>query len=123
MKIKALTRSVDDHAPARLGDAAPVQRNLNPNMHPFEKPREYTRALNAAKLDRLYAKPFVAAFEGHIDGVYSMARHPKRLDVIASGSGDGEIRLWDVNHQRCTYTYPRAHAAVSYTHLTLPTKA
>lgn len=112
MKIKALTRSVDDHAPARLGDAAPVQRNLNPNMHPFEKPREYTRALNAAKLDRLYAKPFVAAFEGHIDGVYSMARHPKRLDVIASGSGDGEIRLWDVNHQRCTYAYPRAHAGI-----------
>lgn len=81
-------------------------------MHPFEKPREYTRALNAAKLDRLFAKPFVAAFEGHIDGVYALAKHQKRLDVIASGSGDGEIKLWDVNHQRCTYTYPRAHAGI-----------
>ena len=81
-------------------------------MHPFEKPREYTRALNAAKLDRLFAKPFVSAFEGHIDGVYALAKHPKRLDIMASGSGDGEIRLWDVNHQRCTYTYPRAHAGI-----------
>lgn len=88
-KIKALTRSLDNHAPARLGDAAPVQRNLDPNMHPFEKPREYTRAMNAAKLDRLFAKPFVAALDGHIDGIYSLARHPKRLDVMASGSGDG----------------------------------
>ncbi|KAL4400760.1 Protein Sof1 [Malassezia pachydermatis] len=81
-------------------------------MHPFEKPREYTRALNAAKLDRLFAKPFVAALEGHIDGVYALARHPKRLDIMASGSGDGEIKLWDLNHQRCLYTYPRAHAGI-----------
>lgn len=58
-------------------------------MHPFEKPREYTRAMNAAKLDRLFAKPFVAALDGHIDGIYSIARSPKRLDVMASGSGDG----------------------------------
>ncbi|CCU97714.1 unnamed protein product [Malassezia sympodialis ATCC 42132] len=112
MKIKALTRSLDDHTPARLGDAAPVQRNLDPTMHPFDKPREYTRALNAAKLDRLFAKPFVAALEGHIDGVYALARHPKRLDVLASGSGDGDIRLWDLNHQRCIFTYPRAHAGI-----------
>ncbi|WFC96678.1 Protein sof1 [Malassezia brasiliensis] len=112
MKIKALTRSLDDHTPARLGDAAPVQRNLDPNMHPFEKPREYTRALNAAKLDRLFAKPFVAALEGHIDGIYSLCRNPKRLDIMASGSGDGEIRLWDLNHQRCLYTYRRAHAGI-----------
>ncbi|WFD00594.1 Protein sof1 [Malassezia yamatoensis] len=112
MKIKALTRSLDDHAPARLGDATPVQRNLDPNMHPFEKPREYTRALNAAKLDRLFAKPFVAALEGHVDGIYSMCRDPKRLDRMASGSGDGEIRLWDLNHQRCLYTFHRAHAGI-----------
>ncbi|WFD03491.1 Protein sof1 [Malassezia obtusa] len=118
-KIKALTRSLDDHAPARLGDAVPLQRNLDPNMHPFEKPREYTRALNAAKLDRLFAKPFVAALDGHIDGIYAMCRNPKRLDIMASGSGDGgasatdaEIRLWDLNHQHCLYTYRRAHAGI-----------
>ena len=53
MKIKALTRSVDDHAPARLGAAAPVQRDLDPTMQPFEMPREYSRALNAANVARL----------------------------------------------------------------------
>jgi len=89
-----------------------VQRNLDPAQHPFEKPREYTRALNAAKLDRLFAKPFVAALDGHIDGIYALAKSPKRLDVVASGSGDGEIRLWDLNRHRCLYTYPRAHAGI-----------
>lgn len=89
MKIKALTRSMDAHAPARKGDAPIVSHNLDPAMHPFSKPREYTRAVNAAKLDRMHAKPFVNALEGHVDGVYCLARDPNRLGVIASGSGDG----------------------------------
>lgn len=88
-KIKALSRSLDVHAPARQGDPAPLSRNLDPALHPFDKPREYTRALNAAKLDRLFAKPFVGALEGHIDGIYSIAKDTNRLNVVASGSGDG----------------------------------
>lgn len=67
----------------------PVSRNLDPALHPFDKPREYTRAVNAAKLDRLFAKPFVAALEGHVDGIYSLAKDYRRLNVMASGSGDG----------------------------------
>lgn len=88
-KIKTLSRSLDNHAPSKLGDAAPQSRNLDPNLHPFDKPREYTRALNAAKLDRLFAKPFVASLDGHIDGVYSLATDLRRLNFVASGSGDG----------------------------------
>lgn len=88
-KIKALSRSLDVHAPARQGDPAPLSRNLDPALHPFDKPREYTRALNAAKLDRLFAKPFVGALEGHIDGIYSIAKDTNRLNVVASASGDG----------------------------------
>lgn len=89
MKIKALTRSLDAHTPARKGDAPVVSHNLDPALHPFSKPREYTRALNAAKLERMHAKPFVTALEGHVDGVYTLAKDPNRLGVVASGSGDG----------------------------------
>ncbi|PWN95617.1 WD40 repeat-like protein [Tilletiopsis washingtonensis] len=112
MKISALSRSLDQHAPARKGDAAPQSHNLDPALHPFDKAREYTRALAAAKLERMHAKPFVAALDGHADGVYSLALDARRLGVAASGSGDGEIRLWDIASRSCLASYPRAHSGL-----------
>ncbi|CAG8826737.1 24499_t:CDS:2, partial [Cetraspora pellucida] len=70
-----------------------------PNLHPFEKAREYTRALNAVKLERLFAKPFVDALSGHVDGVYCMAKYPLKLTTIISGSGDGELRIWNLSER------------------------
>lgn len=58
-------------------------------MHPFARARERTRALNAAKMERIFAKPFIGALEGHIDAVECMVRQPGTLDVVASGSWDG----------------------------------
>lgn len=112
MKIKALTRSLDAHTAVRKGDAPNESHNLDPSLHPFSKSREYTRAVNAAKLDRMHAKPFVAALEGHVDGVYCLAKDPNRLGVIGSGSGDGEIRLWDMPTQTLMTAYPRAHHGI-----------
>lgn len=37
----------------------------------------------------IFAKPFVAALSGHIDGVNAMARHPTRQNSIISGGNDG----------------------------------
>lgn len=112
MKIKALTRSLDAHAPARKGDAAPASHNLDAYQHPFDRPREYTRALNAAKLERMHAKPFVGACEGHSDGVYSLAVDSKRLAFAATGAGDGEIRLWDLSNKASVKSYYGAHRGI-----------
>lgn len=49
------------------------------------------RALNAAKMERMFAKPFVAALEGHVDAVETMARKPETLNIVASGSWDGGV--------------------------------
>ena len=73
-----------------------VPRNYDPSLHPLEAPREYVRAMNAVKLERVFAKPFVGNLDGHKDGVSSIAKHPSRLAVLASGAFDGEIRLWDL---------------------------
>lgn len=73
----------------RPGDPTPVSRNLNPLMHPFARARERTRALNAAKMDRMFAKPFVGSLEGHIDAVEVLCRQPGSLTSLASGSWDG----------------------------------
>lgn len=97
MKLKAISRSEDiTGLQLRQGDIPITQRNLNPEIHPFSRAREYTRALNAVKLERLFAKPFLYALPGHIDGVYSLAKHPTSISTIISGSGDGELRVWDV---------------------------
>ena len=58
-------------------------------MHPFAKARERTRALNAAKMDRMFAAPFVDALEGHIDALEVICRKPASLTELASGSWDG----------------------------------
>ena len=35
----------------------------------MEEAREYKRALNAVKLEKVFAKPFLASLDGHRDGV------------------------------------------------------
>lgn len=100
MKIKVINRSEEEYTRERSQDVQKVHRNLDPTLHPFEKAVEYTRALAAAKLDRVFAKPFLAAL-GHDDGVTCLARNPARLNSLLSGAADGEIRLWDIPARRC----------------------
>ncbi|KAK9432124.1 WD40-repeat-containing domain protein [Lipomyces doorenjongii] len=98
MKVKTLSRSSDVYLPARNCEVSRLPRNLDPDLHPFERAREYTRALNATKLERVFAAPFVGQLgNGHIDGVYCIARHTRRLNSAASGSGDGVIKYWDLS--------------------------
>ncbi|KAM5435200.1 Protein sof1 [Microsporum ferrugineum] len=96
MKIKALSRSAAmQQTPGT--NVQRVQRNIDPSQHPFERAREYTRALNAVKMERMFASPFIAQLgNGHVDGVYSMAKDPISLERFASGSGDGVVKIWDL---------------------------
>ncbi|PTD11945.1 hypothetical protein HYE67_009437 [Fusarium culmorum] len=96
MKIKALTRSASTQQVAG-SDVTKQPRNLDSALHPFERAREYQRALNAVKLERMHAQPFVGQLgNGHVDGVYSMAKDPNSLDHVASGAGDGIVKVWNL---------------------------
>ena len=55
--------------------------------------------MNAAKIERIFAKPFVSALP-HDDGVTAMCRNPRTINSLVSGSADGAIRIWDVAQQR-----------------------
>ena len=88
-----ISRSAEACTRERSNDAFIVRKNPDPVLHPFQKAREYTRALNAVKVDRLLAKPFVAAFSDHKDGVYCMAKHPTSLSHLISGSADGGMQI------------------------------
>jgi WD repeat and SOF domain-containing protein 1 len=89
MKISVLQHDTTMHLPQRKGDATPITRNLDPLAHPFARARERTRALNAAKIERMFSKPFVASLEGHVDGVYTLATRAGELGTVTSASGDG----------------------------------
>ena len=80
-------------------------------MHPFARARERIRALNAAKMDRMFAKPFIASLEGHIDAVEVLTRQRGSLTTVASGSWDGGkyVHMVDSND--------RAKGRVSRNHL------
>lgn len=96
MKIKALSRSISAHQ-APGSDVTKNPRNMDTTVHPFERAREYKRALNAVKLERMFAAPFLAQLgTGHVDGVYTLATHPNSLSLVASGSGDGVVKVWDL---------------------------
>ena len=60
------------------------------------KQLEYTRAVRSAKIDRMFAKPFVGAMSGHHDTVFRMAADPSSLSSLVSGGFDGEVIHWNV---------------------------
>eukprot|EP00050_Salpingoeca_kvevrii_P004959 m.267028 g.267028 ORF g.267028 m.267028 type:complete len:523 (+) comp11068_c2_seq1:1655-3223(+) len=104
MKIKVLSRDSDDYERKSSGDLHQMPTNAAPELHPFEEAREYKRALNAVKLERVFAKPFLAGLDGHTDGVQTLAKHPHRVNTILSGAADGEVRIWNLSTRKCTYS-------------------
>lgn len=101
LKIKVLCRNPDDYKRETKKDLHKIPRNHDPSLHPFEGSREYQRALNATKMDRMFAKPFVCGMAGHRDSVQCMSKHPSSLSTLATGSCDGEIRIWNLPLQKC----------------------
>ncbi|KAF7805968.1 DDB1- and CUL4-associated factor 13 [Senna tora] len=132
MKVKVISRSADDFTRERSNDLQllsfllplsefvlcsfelikRVFRNYDPSIRSQEKAVEYVRALNAAKLEKIFARPFIGAMDGHVDAVSSMAKNPNHLKGIFSGSMDGDIRLWDISTRRTVCQFPGHQGAV-----------
>lgn len=105
MKVKVLKRNVQDFVRETKHDIHKVNRNYSQVEHPFEAEREYQRALNSVKLEKVFAKPFLGSLDGHRDGITCVSKHPGRLSTIASAAADGEIRLWDLANRKCSSTW------------------
>lgn len=114
MKIKTIARSSDTYIPERNTDEGRLSRNLDPALHPFERAREYQKALTATKMERMFAQPFVGQLgDGHRDAVYSIAPNFNTLNKIATGSGDGVIKYWNVKTRRENVTFKAHYGKVS----------
>ena len=91
MKIKTISRTEEDFCRKSKLDISKVHRNRDPALHPFDRSREYAKAVVATKLDKIFAKPFVGNLDGHIDGVYCMSTIRNKIVPLISGACDGEI--------------------------------
>ena len=97
MKVKALARSQASVTRECSGDLRKEHRNLDPTHHPMQRAREYTRAVQGAKLDRMFAKPLIGNLgNGHSDGITATACSRRALRIFVSGAADGCVKLWDL---------------------------
>lgn len=93
IKVKAISRNPESYVRETKNDINKVPRNFDKSQHLFESQREYTKALNSAKIEKMFAKPFISSLDGHSDGVCCLERHPSQLKVIASASHDHQVLL------------------------------
>lgn len=101
MKVKALSRSQSSTTRSTLHDLRPTHKNLNPEAHPQSRAREYTRAVTAAKLDRMFAQPFLGELKGgHVDAVTCIATSRTNLCPAVTGCIDGTVRIWDLTNRK-----------------------
>lgn len=96
MKVNVLSRSDAKWTGALdgAGSVPRVSRNTAAHLHPPARATEVHRAVQSAKLDRMLARPFLYALHGHVDGIYALTRSRKSVSLVATGSADGEVRLW-----------------------------
>jgi len=105
MKVKVLKRNAEDFLRETKHDIHKVHRNYSQTEHPFEAEREYQRAINSVKLEKVFAKPFMGSLDGHRDGITCVGKHPGSISKIASGAADGEIRFWELTDRKCTSSW------------------
>ena len=79
VRVKMLKRDPLDHMRESKNEIHKISRNFDPELHPFDVNREYVRAMNAVKLEKVFAKPFLGALDGHGDSVTCMSSHPHKL--------------------------------------------
>ena len=100
VKVKTISRSTLEWTKDRAAEVPRANRNFDTKFNPMSKQVEYVRAIRAAKLDRMFAKPFFGALSGHQDSVSCMATDPTNLSVLVSGGADGGVMFWDTMLKR-----------------------
>ena len=110
-KVKVIARREADFGRATRAEGFKIFKNTSPDLHPLAQQTEYVRAIRAAKMKHMFAKPFIGSLDGHSESVYSLCRHHRDLRKIVSGGADGEVRVWDITTRECTRTI-KAHPQI-----------
>ncbi|PRP76845.1 hypothetical protein PROFUN_14804 [Planoprotostelium fungivorum] len=104
VSVKTISRTEEKFARERPGDLFKTHQIQTEEAHPHMREREWKKALNATKLERMFAKPFVGALSGHRDTPMVVARHPKSITTFMSGSADGQVRIWNLTNKATVWS-------------------
>ena len=109
VKIKAICRDSNDYKRKTNTEIEKVYRNTNPKLHPFQKAREYIRALNSVKLDKIFSKPFLFSLSQPTDCIKVMCKNSKNLGEFASGGFDGQLIIWNLSNRKPIFNIKTSH--------------
>lgn len=109
VKVKTVCRPEELYTRETTDDIYQHYKNPDSTLHPLQQAREYMRALNSAKLEKVFAKPFLASMDEHTDSVYVLGRSDVDVSMCVSGSCNGEIKVWDLSCFKSKMTIPVAH--------------
>lgn len=114
MKINTIYRSRNERRKETSDGQSIRKYTKNPESHPFLIQREYVRALNATKMDRIFAKPFVKALTHMGEGIMSLIKDYE-LPFFATTSYDYKATLWDMISKTAilTTTYQKPIASIA----------
>lgn len=100
VKIQTISRLESDYTRQTKLDLHRVHHAPGSAIHQFAQAREYQRALQSTKIDKIFAKPFLGSLAGHSDAISVLAKNPNNLGGLLSGSWDGEIRFWNIGKRK-----------------------
>lgn len=105
VKVNVISRSKLEWTKDRAGEVPRAHRSYDDKQATaLAKQTEYARAVRAAKLDRMFAKPFLGAMGGHNDTVEAMALDSTNVAVLATGAADGEVIMWNAMTKKARRT-------------------
>ena len=109
VKIKTICRNSSDYSRQTSTEIQKIYRNTNPKLHSFQKAREYIRAFNAIKLDKLFSKPFLFSLSEPTDCVKSLAKNNFSLTDFASGTFDGQLLIYNLTNRKPIFNIKTQH--------------
>ena len=100
-KVKVIARRAADYGRANRSEGLKIHKNTAPELHPMAQQIEYVRAVKAAKMKKMFAKPLIGSLEAHEDSVYSICRNHRDVRTVVSGGADGNVCVWDLAERTC----------------------
>ncbi|KAL3316595.1 DDB1- and CUL4-associated factor 13 [Cichlidogyrus casuarinus] len=102
MKVKVLSRNPKDYQRETIDDIHKMPKNPCETQHPLAVDREYVKALNAAKISKMMAKPFIGALEGTTEIMTVLSLNSEVLNLAVFGTADGKVQYWDIAGRKLT---------------------